>query len=372
MQLPTWIRARNLDAWAKSQAAKGLLPELISRLVRATTPVTSLTECDFATEAEVHRPGYDGTTVSAAAGLYVPTGICYWEAGTGDPARKAEEDYQKRIAAHHAKVETGEVDDLTQVTFVAVTLRDWHDKKAVGKKGSAKGNAIRKRTQSVGLGGSKAWAKEKSKEGIFREVRAYDSKTLEQWIQEAPAVGLWLARQLGVSVEGMRDIGSYWSDVQAALARPLSPEVLLVNRSQTADAFRNWISEDAAELPVRAPSAAEVIATFAAWVHTLPPKEADAISARAVVVESRATWDGLSESLNALILIADPRLDADNETFSRATRKGHHVLRYADTRSSGRNSPLQLERMRRFDLQQVLRNSGLLSDVEAEQLAEAA
>jgi hypothetical protein len=79
MQFPTLVRAREINDWAKSSAGKVLLPELVSRLVKATVPRDELSKCEFSSEAETHRPGYDGITVTSKGTPYVPIGITYWE-----------------------------------------------------------------------------------------------------------------------------------------------------------------------------------------------------------------------------------------------------------------------------------------------------
>src|SRR4051812_28441851 len=68
-------------------------------------------------------------------------------------------------------------------------------------------------------------------------------------------------------------------------SQPLPPEVLLVNRASIGTAFRDWLAGPAHELTVRAPSALEVVAVFAAWVQTLPTDDGDAISSRAIIIE---------------------------------------------------------------------------------------
>ena len=118
MQYPTLIRARQLNEWAGSSPAKSLLPELIGRLVSATVPEEHLQRNDFPAEAETHRAGYDGTTVTNADTRWVPKGICYWELGCEkDPEKKGQEDYSKRIEEHEIRVRAGESEDLSQATF---------------------------------------------------------------------------------------------------------------------------------------------------------------------------------------------------------------------------------------------------------------
>ena len=204
------------------------------------------------------------------------------------------------------------------------------------------------------------WAKERMNEKHFGRVIAYDSSKLEQWIRENPAVGLWLAKEMGISMAGAMDIETYWLNVQGTMKEPsLAPEVLLVNREGTARAFKGWIDGATGELPIRASSPMEVTAVFAAWIHTLPDNEKNAICARTIVVEDRETWKALVKSPHHLILVPSPRLEMEEELFSEAQRHRHSVLKHIGTRTGNRPGICELERMRRFDLEHALRKSGV-------------
>src|ERR1700719_2205509 len=102
MRSPKWIRAQDLDNWARTPQAKLLLPELVRRLVRATVATGSLKKFDFPSEGETQRPGYDGTTFVTTGTPFVPDGVALWELGcdVGNPKGKADDDYDKRVAEH--------------------------------------------------------------------------------------------------------------------------------------------------------------------------------------------------------------------------------------------------------------------------------
>jgi hypothetical protein len=306
MQSPKWISALDLDRWATAPQAKSLLPELLRRLVYATIPREHIRKIDFPSGAEVQRPGYDGTTVVTQGTPFVPNGVCFWELGcvVNNAKGKAQDDYDLRIEEHKKRVDKGEIDNLTEATFVAVTAVDWQN------------------------GGS--WAKDRTQEGYFKEVRAYDSNSLEHWLQDASAVSLWLAQEIHGRREGVIDLAEHWENLQATLRRRVPPKVLLVNRDDIKIAFANWLTQPNDQLVVKAPSAGELVAVFCAWVLTLLPEQQDAISSRAIIVENRDTWRALATSQQPLILIASPRLEPDQEIFAEAARKGHHVLRAAE------------------------------------------
>jgi hypothetical protein len=349
MRCPKWITAQDLDRWAVTTSAKSKVPELLRRLVLATVARDSLKLINFPSDSEVQRPGYDGTTLTTTATPFVPAGISFWEIGCVERDRrgKAQSDYDSRIAEHKERLAGGETENLKEAAFIAVTPFDWQD---AGK-----------------------WAGERTKDGFFSKVFAYDSNTLEHWIQDAPAVGLWLAREIHGAgrCEGLDNLGNYWDNLQATLRRPLPASVLLVSRISLGNAFSKWLSGSNFDLAIKASSAHEVVAVFCAWVQSLPALEADAISSRSIIVESRETWKALASSQQPLILIASPRLEMDSELSAEAIRQGHHVLRFAEFRTPASVAFVEMPMMRRFDLQEALASAGL-PDPEARQLAESA
>lgn len=128
MPTPTYITANDLDRWAvRDQAARSYLPELVSRLIVATVPREDLLSYSFVSGVEVHRPGFDGTVVTAKGTEFVPEGLSYWETGVSPPEGKANEDYNKRVKQHQDRLKEGKTDDFSRATFVALSARDWHE-----------------------------------------------------------------------------------------------------------------------------------------------------------------------------------------------------------------------------------------------------
>ena len=301
MRCPTWVTAAEIDDWAKTTAAKVLLPELIRRLVLATVDRANLQVINFPAGEEVQRRGYDGMTSTDIRTTHVPrgrcAGRCAWELSCqANPKQKAERDYMNRV-------DEAQNQDLSQLTFFAVTARDWN--------------------------GAARWADKKTAEGKFKEVWAYDSNSLEHWLLDAPAVGLWLAEQIGKPIQGVTDVVTYWRNMLGTLRKELPPEILLINRQRTAKKVAEWVAGNPGPLAIRATSPGEVVDVFAGWVHTLPTAEADAVASRAIIVEDAETWKALAASRQSLILVAGPRLETTPELLAEARRNGHHLLRFA-------------------------------------------
>src|SRR5271165_677202 len=118
MRCPTWVRAAEIDDWSKSTRAKFVLPELMRRLVLATVERENLKAISFPAHEEAQRHGYDGRTSTDRSTTHVPPGPCVLELSCEtNPASKAQRDYETRVRA-------GENEDLSQVSYAAVTARD--------------------------------------------------------------------------------------------------------------------------------------------------------------------------------------------------------------------------------------------------------
>ena len=75
-------------------------------------------------------------------------------------------------------------------------------------------------------GGKEAWQKERRKEGFWRDVRVLDADDLEQWIEQAAAVGTWLARMLGKRTDGLADLRENWEVWSNKMTPPASADLI--------------------------------------------------------------------------------------------------------------------------------------------------
>lgn len=331
-----WISAQQLDRWADSNDAKSRLPELIRHLVHATIEPADLEHVDFPAGEETHRPGYDGVTKARRGNAKVPDGIAYWEMGADlNVKRKLNDDFDKRLKKRGPG-------DFREVTYIAITPRDYQNRK---------------------------WADEKNDLGHWGEVRLYDSNGLEQWLEMAPGVALWLSRYVSTPPEGLLDLSTHWDNLQEGLKRPLPASVLLVSRLQATESFKEWLGGSPRVLTVRGQSPQEVVDVFTAWVKSLPEAEQDPIASRAIIIEKATAWRELVDSEQRLILICAERLEVDETLIAEARRKGHHVLLPRSSVPLQESDVLRLERMNRPELENVLREAGL-SEQEAYSIAQ--
>lgn len=281
--------ASDLVAWAGRREAQALLPKVVRRLVLATG--NTVTEAHFRADEGVQLSGWDGIVRADGSAPFVPAGPSGWEMGTGaQPRSKAEGDLAKRTK------KSGPLRPA-ETTFMFVTLRRWEDKDS--------------------------WAKEKTNEGPWRQVRVLDADDLASWLETAPAVHTWLSILIGKTPPGAIDLETYWETWSEATRPAVSPALLLAGRDEAAAEIRDRLSDSDQPFAIRAESRSESIAALFAAVNDLPAEEAEAVLARAVVVESAEALRQLTGSSSPLLLI--PTFDSDEFT-SAAARAGHTVV----------------------------------------------
>jgi hypothetical protein len=289
MSSALFVTAQDLQTWAQSIDASLLLPLVVRRLVYATTP--DLRHCDFPAGDGIRESGLDGITTADTGTAFVPSGAAAWELsvekGVG---AKANKDYESRTAN---PLEL----NPAATAFVFVTARTWRNKRK--------------------------WAAERTAEGNWREVRAYDAHSLEQWLDLAPGVALWLSEHLGKAALGARDLRTFFDEWSRATEPALAASFLLAGRSEVASEIQEWVKQGSGILSVQAESRSEATGVVAAALSTMPEDDSERALSRAIVVEDVYAWRRLSRSTTPLNLIA---LFDGGDEIPAAVRTGHRVI----------------------------------------------
>lgn len=183
------IRANDIETWASHNiAARSRFAVFLRTLVHSTG--SGLSEVDFPGNDDSQRAGWDGRIMANEGTAWVPAGCSGWEFGTNEaPKAKADKDYKKSVAATDAN-------DRASMEFVFVTPRRW--------------------------AGKNAWVIEKKKEGSWKNVRAYDSSDLEQWVEQSLPGQAWFANETESPAQDVRSLDRCWSD-WANVATPPMP-----------------------------------------------------------------------------------------------------------------------------------------------------
>jgi hypothetical protein len=323
----------DISHWAATRVAQGLLPELLRRLVYATTRAPSYV--DFPGGDAIQLGGADGVVELVEGHSTIPTGVSLWEMGTdANPKHKADVDYEKRTAAPPT---TGRgVISPSDTTFVFVTPRRW--------------------------GAKDKWANRRRAEKIWKDVRVLDADDLESWLQQASAVHVWLSRIIGRLPAGADDVETVWNDWAQSITPPANTALILAGREgESAELFK-WLGTCTPGcLTVSAESASDALGVIAATMVSLPDSERVRIIARTVVLSTADTFIELSASPEPLILI--PTYVPGNE-INRAIRAGHQVVIPSPPIStdSARAPHLKMPRVTRHDATKALIAMGLTEE----------
>lgn len=173
------IKANDIVRWADHNiSARTKLSVLLRTLVNSTG--SGLTKVDFPGNDDAERPGWDGHIDSTQPTPWIPEGLSGWEFGTNQDIKgKADSDFAKSVKAS-AK------EEVAQTTFVFVTPRSWPSKDK--------------------------WITENKAKGIWKDVRAYDSSDLEQWLEQSISAQTWFANETECPSDGVRTLDKCWTD----------------------------------------------------------------------------------------------------------------------------------------------------------------
>lgn len=327
-----WVDAEDLAVWADRLDGAASLPTLLAHLIRAT--YGPAVELRFPSDEGIRHPGWDGRTIAEQGGAYVPQGEAGWEIGSqrGGIAQKATEDYKKRTA------KPSPLEPATS-TYIFVTPRHWPKKSE--------------------------WAEAREIEGPWRAVRVYDADDLVHWIEQTPAVGLWLATRLNKRPPGTRQLEEVWEEWSLATQWPLTEDLVLSDRDEDAAEVLRWLRGEPSVLSIQATTTEEAAAFFYATLNTLPNEAAAHYRARCLVVTDAAAARALANAPAPLILV----LMEPNPGLARSlTERGHFILQTYDDRPATPGEVRKLARPSREGIASALIDAGI-AEARAQGLA---
>ena len=250
------ITADELMSWANSRVSQGDLPELIRRLIHSTIPSSKILRIVFPAGNSIGLPGWDGVLETSVGNAWVPKGESRWELSCQkNSAMKIVADYQKRTGETSA-------DQQQKLTFVFATPRR--------------------------VRGKPKWMKEHPDE--WRKIRILDAVNLEEWLEIAPSVSLWLAEKMGKNIDGFRSLDSEWDRWAGATDPKISAGLVLADRENASKSLRKFLDSDEPKetFTVVADSKDEAAAFVCAEIEKSPE-----LRGRLIVVRKRV--DNLSQ-----------------------------------------------------------------------------
>jgi len=264
-----WINSTDLESWAQIRDCQENLPFVIRRLIRAT--VSSIRSISFPAGDSIVYPGWDGKLESLEETEYIPKGLSGWEIGTNqDIKKKAEEDYQKR------KQDTLGLNP-SEAVYIFVTPRIWTQKEK--------------------------WEDEKKKENFWRDVRVYDARDLEEWLEQAPAVGAWLARDIGKYPENVLSLEDWWNEWSKTTKPPLTPELVLGGRKDEIDKIKSWLTSNPSYISVQSLTKDEAMAFLASVILTFPENEREYFLSKSLIVNDQNSFRHITTTCKKGLLL---------------------------------------------------------------------
>lgn len=283
-----WIDTTDIKQWADRLDSQGALPLLVRKLIRATA--NTIDSIHFPSGDNISLGGWDGILKTSEATEYIPSGLSLWEFGTNkDVKGKADDDYDKRTFNPLGF-------NSSEATYVFVTPRIWANKET--------------------------WIQEKKKDKKWKDIKVIDAETLEEWIENAPTVGSWLAKHLGkYPSEGIQPTEDFWEEWSTGTKFNLNENILLGGREALKDCLLDKVKESRI-IPIQGISREEALA-FIVSCFINNKQDGEDFFARSIIVDNPETYRKLATSSKPLILI--PRFD-DFGIINRAINNGHTVL----------------------------------------------
>ncbi len=286
----TLCNAADLEQWSDRREAQEMLPLLVRRLIHATA--VGCSKLHVRTSEGVQLSGWDGIVHSEQRSPFVPKGRSGWEMSVAkDPKSKADDDWETRST-------NSEPLQADEASFVFVTSRRWRDKEK--------------------------WARERADVGPWREVRVLDADDLAAWLDDAPAVHVWLSIQIGKRPTKVVDLESWWEEWSRGTRPPLTPQFVLAGRDQTLEVIRQRLLEGTGQTwAIQAESQEEAVACLYCAALALGTEQAQGLFAGSLVVDTADALRSLISAKRPLVLI--PTFEAGN-LASAGAQTGHIVV----------------------------------------------
>ncbi len=335
---PLKITAQNLIDFSSRYQADRIFPELVRRLIRATSD--NIEDVLFPSGESTFRPGMDGELQAIGKDPFVPDGASVWELSTEKtPHAKGKRDFNKRSASDAKDSYMGK--PRAEITYVAVSMRRWSGENKAGRQ---------------------TFVDEAKSEGIWKDVRVIDADQLEDWLDQTPSVAAWLAREMGLVSDDMLSIEHAWEDYSKGCSPPLSAGLLLANRKEKAETLTQ-AGLVSGVTRFKADSPSEAAAFVKAAILSLPTEDArrNALLAKGVVISEPVSARFLTDTKNTLFVVAMGRAA---EIANLLAERGHTVVvPYGNAHSSSRGSALvELPRARRQEFTEALLGMGMTED----------
>ena len=281
------IDRKHIEQWAVTAPSKSEMAELVMQLVMNTLPNDG-SSYSIPIGSSTFIGGWDGLVESMAGHAFIPLGKSGWEFGArGDTTTKANNDYNTRTKGIP-------VAERQNMTFVFVTPYFWEDKTK--------------------------WVTAQKQLGEWKDVIAYDSDSLSQWIYHLPIVTEWFAKKINIFPEtGIILPIDKWDEISIGRnGIVLTPRFYTAGRERQVDELRTIIEGAPRLKAFRASSREEAMAFILAAGMSLPEPSRSKFMGKTVIVDSKASLGRMCRTMNAINIVT--HLEDNSTVYAAATK----------------------------------------------------
>ncbi|MCK4518519.1 MAG: hypothetical protein KAU12_00220 [Candidatus Omnitrophica bacterium] len=301
------VSVTELEKYADTRESQAVIPRLVYRLVNES--ISDFTACRIPYGDSINQPGLDGL-VETENGFrhFVPKGESFWEIGTGnDPQAKATKDFKKRIEQISAQ-------ERQKATYVFVTPRT---------AGSDGWNEPAQRK----------WIERRKNVG-WHDIKILDGIQLVAWLQEFPAIGKWLLKEMGLvtTMVGLTTPAEHWENIKQlthAEDPPLPPKIFLVGRDQACVEMHRLFRGEIKQVVLASASEADAMDFVAAFLESLDAETQRHFCNKCLFIKDPDVWYSMAGLRIAHVLVAYPNLDLESsgqQLLMAAKKNGHAVV----------------------------------------------
>ena len=320
------ITTGEIENWADTIECRYHLPQLIRKLIIATIDFNSIKYLQFSYGEDVNTGGYDGELLTESENLFVPFGETVWEFGTTNNKKgKADEDYEKRKLNTLDKIPS-------ETTYININGKKYRDKKK--------------------------WITEKKAENFWKDVRYLDAIDIDQWLELAPQIEIWLAEKLGKPTNGIYTIEEYWKRWSDNKEAKILPEIIAgESRTQEIEKVKEFFKNDSGVLYIKSITKDEALIFPIAILEHIDNQEKNHLSSKTLVIDNRDSFNKIIQSSYPLIIVV--KFQADCTDISGAIHKGHKLIIPLSPSDEINSDKIDLPIVSSNDFENGLKNMGI-------------
>ncbi|MEZ7499848.1 hypothetical protein QO200_14000, partial [Flavobacterium sp. Arc3] len=320
------ITTGEIENWADTIECKYYLPQLIRKLIVATIDFNSIRHLEFSYGEDVNTGGYDGELLTESENLFVPFGETVWEFGTTNNKKaKADEDYEKRKLNPLNKVPS-------ETTYININGKKYRDKKK--------------------------WVAEKKEENFWKDVKYLDAIDIDQWLELAPQVEIWLAEKLGKPTNGIFTAEEYWKRWSDNKKVKILPEIIAgSSRKKAVEKVKQFLNSESGVLYIKSITKDEALIFPVAILEQIDAHEKNNLSSKTLIIDNRDSFSRLIQSSCPLIIIT--KFQADSTDISAAIHKGHKLIVPLSPSDEINSDKIDLPIVSLDDFENGLKNMGI-------------